>query len=160
MDVVTVALTPNNRACEFAPSFAEALRVMDVAKFLTKLQTIEKDKMNGDTIELIFPYMDMQDFSPKVAKTASAAAEGLVRAMIYHETSKIAKPRLEAQTIAQGQLKVAEDNLAFDTQMAAKEMIKAGAAALERKLKHASALINGLASERVCWSEDSKALLM
>jgi len=117
LDVVTVAeVTVNKKTFEFiTPSFAEALRVMADAKFLTNLQQFEKDKMNEETVELMLPYMDMEDFTPKVAKAASAAAEGLctwVRAMkFYHEASKIVKPKLEALGIAQGQLEVAEGNL-------------------------------------------------
>ncbi len=54
------------------------------------------------------PSLYLQDFNPKVAKAASAAAEGLctwVRAMkFYHGASKIVKPKLEALAIAEGKL--------------------------------------------------------
>ena len=159
-------------------SYTNAQSVMADTKFLQKLQSFEKDKMSEETIELMCPYIDMEWFTPKVAKSASAAAEGLctwVRAMkFYHEASKIVKPKLEALMVAEGQMEAALAALAaaearleacnatlaklkadFDAQIGAKEKIKANAAALQRKMEQASALINGLAGERVRWTEDS-----
>lgn len=36
-----------------------------------------KDLMNEETIEFLFPYLDLENFAPAVAKGASQAAEGL-----------------------------------------------------------------------------------
>ena len=59
-----------------------------------------QDKINEETIELVSPYLELEEFSPAVARTASVAAEGLcvwVRAMkFYHEASKLVTPKLEA----------------------------------------------------------------
>jgi dynein heavy chain len=138
----------------------------------------EKDLINEETIEFMLPYMDLENFTPQVAKNASAAAEGLctwVRAMkFYHEASKIVKPKLEALGIAEAQLDAANKALAsaearlkacqdqldelqatFETQMAEKKKIEDGANALARKMQQASDLIGGLAGERVRWTEDS-----
>jgi dynein heavy chain len=171
--------TVNKKTFEFlSPSWSFALTVMADTAFLKKIQEFEKDKMNEETIELLMPYMDLEDFNPRVAKAASAAAEGLctwVRAMtFYHGASKIVKPKLEALAIAEGKLdtalralKEAEDKLsacnarlkelkdAFDSQMAAKQRIADNANALQRKMEQASRLINGLSGERVRWTEDS-----
>ena len=155
MDPAVVSeLLVNKKTFEFlSPSWSFALTVMADTQFLKKIQEFEKDKMNEETIELLSPYMDLEDFNPKVAKAASAAAEGLctwVRAMkFYHGASKIVKPKLEALAIAEGKLEVAmralreaEDRLsacnarlrelkdAFDTQMAAKQRIEDNANAL------------------------------
>jgi dynein heavy chain len=172
-------LLMNKKTFEFlSPSWSFALTVMADTQFLKKIQEFEKDKMNEETIELLSPYMDLEDFNPKVAKAASAAAEGLctwVRAMkFYHGASKVVKPKLEALAVAEGKLDVAmralreaEEKLsacnarlkelkdAFDTQMAAKQRIEDNANALQRKMEQASRLINGLSGERVRWTEDS-----
>jgi len=180
MDPPNVApLVMNKKEFEFlGPSWAAALSVMADTQFLKRIQEFEKEKMNEETIELLSPYIDLEDFNPKVAKAASAAAEGLctwVRAMkFYHGASKIVKPKLEALAVAEGKLEVAlkalqdaENRLAacnarlkelkdaFDAQMAEKKKIEDGAMMLQRKMEQASKLINGLSGERIRWTEDS-----
>ena len=140
----------------------------------------EKDNMNDETIELMAPYLDLPEFTPAVAKNASRAAEGLcswVRAMaMYHGASKIVKPKLEALKIAEAKLDQANKELAkaeeklakvkakldglqkdFENQMAEKAAVEAGALATKKKMEQATSLINGLANERVRWTEDSAA---
>ena len=137
-----------------------------------------KDLMNDETIEFLSVYIDVEQFTPAVAKNASTAAEGLctyVRAMkYYHEASKIVKPKLEALAVAEGQMEAANRALAaaegrlaacnerlaglqnqFDEQMGKKRSIEEGALALQKKMNQASALINGLAGERARWTEDA-----
>ena len=123
-----------------------------------------KDKMNEETIELVSCYIELENFTSKVAKNASSAAEGLctwVRMMkFYHEASKIIKPKLEALSIAESNLEAANKALQaaevrlaacqarldelqamFDAQMAEKKRIEDGALALQRKMTQASQLI-------------------
>ena len=84
-------------------------------KGLLLFSATEKDKINEETIELLAPYTELEDFTPGCARNASKAAEGLctwVRAMgMYHEASKIVKPKLEALNIAAGRLAHAEREL-------------------------------------------------
>ena len=138
-----------------------------------------KDLMNAETIELLEVYMNLENFNSKVAKNASGAAEGLCKFCIamkyYYEASKLIKPKLEALTVAEAQLHEAEANLAgamqrlnacnehlaglkeqFEAQMAEKTRVEEGARSLERRMDMASQLIEGLAGERVRWTEDSK----
>jgi dynein heavy chain len=62
-------LTMNKKTFEFlSPSWSFALTVMADTQFLKRIQEFEKDKMNEETIELLSPYMDLEDFNPKVAK--------------------------------------------------------------------------------------------
>jgi dynein heavy chain, axonemal len=171
------------------PSWGHALPMMASSDFLKKLQwfgngygegtVAGKDLMNAETIELLSPYINLENFNPATAKSASQAAEGLckfVTAMkFYYEASKLIKPKLEALAVAEGQLAHAEAKLAeaskrldacnarladltatFENQMAEKTRIEDGARALERKMDMASQLINGLSGERVRWAEDSK----
>ncbi|KAL4171660.1 hypothetical protein KRP22_009750 [Phytophthora ramorum] len=138
----------------------------------------QKDQMNDETLEFMTPYMDLVGFSAPVAKNASKAAEGLfcwVKAMsMYHEASKVVKPKLEALRIAEGKFEAAqarlqssEDKLQkcqnvlthlqedFQTQMAEKARVEAFALATKRKMEQATALIGGLGGEKVRWTEDS-----
>jgi len=137
-----------------------------------------KDLMNDETVEFLTAYVDVEVFTPKNAKSASSAAEGLctyARAMkFYHEASKIVKPKLEALQVAEGQMAAANKALAeaesrlaacneklqglkdmFDAQMGKKRGIEEGAMALQKKMSQASALINGLSGERSRWTEDA-----
>jgi dynein heavy chain len=165
----------------FEPSFKQALQMMSNPNFLNHLVDFGKtgkDLMNDETIEFLSVYIDVEQFNPSVAKNASTAAEGLctyVRAMkFYHEASKIVKPKLEALSVAEGQMEAANKALAaaekrlaacnekladlqsmFDEQISKKRSIEEGAMALQKKMNQASALINGLAGERARWTEDA-----
>jgi len=165
------------------PSFKPfALSVMGDAQFLPKLVQfgkVGKDLINEETIELLCPYLELENFNAKIAKGASSAAEGLclwVQAMYdYHGASKIVKPKLEALSIAEAQMEAANQALGqaelrlqecekrlndlqtlFQNQMAEKKKIEDGAAALQKKMTQASDLIGGLANERTRWTEDAK----
>jgi dynein heavy chain len=159
-------------------SLDSALAVLS-SDFLKALQTYNKDAVNEETVELTKPYTEMEEYDPAVAKSASAAAEGLCTWTIamgeYYYASKFVKPKLEALAVAMAQLDTAMAALAaaeakeaevtaivaglkakFETQMGEKTRLENNAAAMQRKLDQASALIGGLAGERVRWGEDSK----
>ena len=80
----------------------------------------EKDNMNEETMELLSPYLELEQFLPSVARNASKAAEGLcswVRAMaMYHHASKVVKPKLEKLAIASAKLDAANKELDKATQ--------------------------------------------
>lgn len=162
----------------FRPHGVSLLSKADFLNQVVDFGTYGKDKINEETIELLSCYIDLEGFTSQVAKNASKAAEGLctwVRAMkFYHEASKIVKPKLEALSIAEGNLEAANKALnaaetrleacqarlnelqsMFDAQMAEKRRIEDGAMALQRKMMMASQLIGGLAGERIRWTEDS-----
>jgi dynein heavy chain len=166
----------------FEASFQpHALLMMGDTQFLAKIQEfgrVDKDRINEETIEFMLPYLELEGFTPPVAKSASAAAEGLCTWVIamksYHEASKIVKPKLEALGIAEAQLEAANKALAaaesrlkackdkladlqavFEAQMTEKKRIEDGAMALARKMQQASDLIGGLSGERIRWTEDS-----
>jgi dynein heavy chain len=166
-------------ATSFVPHSQQAMSDTGFLKHVQDFGKYEKDLINEETVEFMLPYMELENFTPAVAKNASAAAEGLctwVRAMkYYHEASKIVKPKLEALGIAEAQMEVANKALAearkreaackarladlqtaFETQMAEKKRIEDGAQALANKMEQASQLIGGLAGERKRWTEDSK----
>lgn len=150
------------------------------ARFLQNIFSFskyEKDFINDETVELMAPYLALEGFTPAVAKNASKAAEGLCtwcRAMSdYHEASKIVKPKLEALRLAEVRLKDAERELSkaesrlkdcqevllglqreFDGQIAQKRAIEENALSTRKRMEQATALINGLAGERVRWKDD------
>ncbi|KAF0689476.1 Aste57867_19083 [Aphanomyces stellatus] len=138
----------------------------------------EKDNINDETIELLMPYMELDGFSPAVAKNASKAAEGLCTWVIamtkYHHASKVVKPKLETLRVAEGRLEAAQmdlraaedkllacqtilDNLQrdFELQMAEKAKVEENATATRKKMEQATALIQGLAGEKKRWTEES-----
>ena len=128
---------------------------------------------------IVNSYLELEGFSPIVARNASKAAEGLctwVKAMtMYHEASKIVKPKLEALRLAEARLQDAQRELDkaeqklqvcqdvldklkddFEAQMANKKAIEEGAANTRKKMEQATALIDGLAGERQRWTDDSQ----
>lgn len=150
-------------------------------RFLTNLfhfSKHQKDNINDETIELMMPYMELESFTAAVAKNASKAAEGLccwVRAMsMYHEASKVVKPKLEALRIAEGKFEAAQVSLQaseeklikcqgvltrlqedFQAQMEEKAKVEEYAHATKKKMEQATALISGLGGEKARWTEDS-----
>ena len=93
---------------------------------------------------------------------------------LYHEASKVVKPKMEALAIAGVQMKAANNALAaaetrlsacneklaelqtlFDNHMSKKRSIEEGAIALQKKMDQESALINGLSGEKSRWTEDA-----
>merc|ERR550514_821501 len=150
----------------------------DFLKNLMYFNAHTRDDINDETCELLLPYLNLEQFNPGVAKKASGAAEGLckwVAAMrMYHEAAKIVKPKLDylkeqegKLTIAMKQLGEAEAEMAkaqaildglntqFNDAMANKQALEDKANMTKRKMDQANKLINGLAGEKVRWTEDS-----
>jgi len=163
----------------FQPSFEAAAPILNDSNFLRNLFNFPKDLINEETVELCKPYTEFEEYTEDTARAASQAAEALctwTKAMgEYYYASKFVKPKMEALTIALASLAEAQSNLAkaeqreqevlavvaglkakFDAQMEEKTKLENNASAMQRKLDQASALINGLAGERVRWGEDSK----
>ena len=72
-------------------------QLSDIA-FMRKLKEYEKDSINEETIELLYPYMSQTEwFNEKVAANASKAAAGILKWSLaiyeYHDKSKIVKPK-------------------------------------------------------------------
>merc|ERR1719160_397822 len=155
--------------------------VMSDMKFLPNLidfNTTKRDDINDETCELLLPYLNLEQFNPGVAKKASGAAEGLckwVAAMrMYHEAAKIVKPKLDYLKEQEGKLSIAMKQLGeaeaemakaqavldglntqFNDAMANKQALEDKANMTKRKMDQANKLINGLAGEKIRWTEDS-----
>ena len=89
------------------PSWKSTVPMISDSQFLEKLVAFGdtgKDLINDETIELMLPYMDLDNFTAPIAKKASAAAEGLCTYVIamrhYVAASKVVKPKLEALQVS------------------------------------------------------------
>merc|ERR1719335_1748242 len=150
----------------------------DFLKNLLYFNAYTRDDINDETCELLLPYLNLEQFNPGVAKKASGAAEGLckwVGAMrMYHEAAKIVKPKLDYLKEQEAKLKIAMTqlgeaeaemakaqaildglNVQFNDAMANKQALEDKANLTKRKMDQANKLINGLAGEKIRWTEDS-----
>merc|ERR1719379_1016856 len=149
----------------------------DFLKNLLYFNAHTRDDINDETCELLMPYLALENFNPAVAKKASGAAEGLckwVGAMrMYHEAAKIVKPKMDFLKVQEAKLAVAMAELAaagelakaqaildglnaqFNEAMANKQALEDKANATKRKMDQANKLINGLAGEKIRWTEDA-----
>ncbi|CEO98004.1 hypothetical protein PBRA_006118 [Plasmodiophora brassicae] len=166
-----------------APSYDSfAKKLMANTNFLPSLElfsALQKDNINEETMELLEPYLAIEDFSPENAKKVSGAAEGLckwVKAMFsYHNASLIVAPKLEQLKVKEAELSEANAKLRkameasagaqaevdalqadFSRTMAEKTKIEQTAQATKNKMTAANSLINGLSGERIRWTEDSQ----
>ncbi|XP_035209771.1 dynein heavy chain 8, axonemal-like isoform X2 [Stegodyphus dumicola] len=60
------------------PSWAQSLKVMSGAGFLSQLQEFPKDTINDEVIELMEPYIHMEDYTLETAQKACAQVAGLL----------------------------------------------------------------------------------
>merc|ERR1719440_2176979 len=84
--------------------------------FLPSLEQFQKDAINDETVELLFPYLAAPDMTPDDARKVASALAGLctwARAMaLYVGIAKVVKPKMEALKMAEGKLKSANAKLA------------------------------------------------
>mmetsp|Transcript_22862 Transcript_22862/g.57026 ORF Transcript_22862/g.57026 Transcript_22862/m.57026 type:complete len:4419 (+) Transcript_22862:2-13258(+) len=160
-------------------SWSSALDMMGKPTFLNNIFNFDKDAINDETIELLYPYTSSPDFTYEDAKKASGNVAGLctwVRAMdMYTTISKVVKPKMEELRIAMAKLNVANAKLAkaqgeldtvqdelnkmqrdFDEAMATKQRIQDDAESTQRRMDSANKLINGLEGERKRWTSMSE----
>jgi len=183
-NIVTLGIGKSKRSIDFLQdsySMCQKSMLADshFLKALFAFSETEKDDINNETVELLMPYLDLEEFRPAVARNASRACEGLctwVIAMVkYHEASTVVKPKLEKLGMAESKLEAAQNELAlaeaklkgckkkleqlqdrFQGQMSEKAKIEARTTESKRKMEHATALIEGLKVERARWTEDGK----
>ncbi|XP_075877996.1 dynein axonemal heavy chain 8-like [Nelusetta ayraudi] len=175
--VDSVSIDPERQCIK--PSWSEALKLMSGAGFMTALQQFPKDKINGETVELLQPYFLMEDYTLENAKKVCGNVAGLLawtRAMAtFFGINKEVLPLKANLAIQEGRHKVAANELQnAESQLAEKEaefqvvQAKCDAAIKEKqdllddavmcrnKMQAASALIDGLSGEKIRWTEQSK----
>ena len=161
-------------------SWAQSTIVMSRSSFLDDLYAFNKDAIQDETIELLYPFTSAEDMNYNDAKKASGNVAGLciwVNSMVlYTAIAKEVKPKMAALKVAEGKLSTAMAKLAaaekelagvqaelkamqdqFDEAMAKKQAIEADALATQRRMDSANKLIGALGGEYTRWKADSEA---
>ncbi|XP_073486924.1 dynein axonemal heavy chain 5-like [Aquarana catesbeiana] len=172
-------VTPDPERNCVKPSWAEALKLMNNSGFLNSLLEFRKDSITEEMVELLQPYLDMEDYNLESAKKVCGNVAGLcswTQAMAYFyginkevlplkanlalQGAKLAVAQAELNN-AQSQLDAKQRELddvqaMYDAAMREKQTLLDDAEACRRKMNNATALIEGLGGEKIRWTESSK----
>ncbi|VDM30983.1 unnamed protein product [Hydatigera taeniaeformis] len=170
------AVTPDPEKPCPKPSWTEALKLMGNTAFLSNLLNFPKDTITDETIDLMEPYFQMEDFNLDQAKRVCGDVAGLcswTKAMaaffavnkevlplknnLVIQETRLAQANAELSD-AQAQLDEKQAELdrvqaEYDKAMAEKQRFADDAEACRRKMANATALIEGLSGEKVRWTE-------
>ncbi|XP_051153326.1 dynein axonemal heavy chain 8 isoform X1 [Leptopilina boulardi] len=158
------------------PSWGEALKVLADTRFLYNLQNFPKDNINGETVDLMIPYLNYPLYTYDAAKTACGNVAGLISwtiAMVkFYGINKDVLPLKANLAVQQGKHDKANRNLQqaeavlkekdeelkvvkkdFDAVMAERQKVVDLANACRAKMDAATAMIDGLAGERIRWTD-------
>ncbi|XP_040552361.1 dynein axonemal heavy chain 5 isoform X2 [Gallus gallus] len=161
------------------PSWTEALKLMNNSGFLGMLLSFQKDSITGEIVELLEPYLDMEDYNLEMAKKVCGNVAGLcswTQAMAYfYGINKEVLPLKANLALQEGRLAAAQTELnnaqnqldekqmeldqvqaMYDAAMKEKQALLDDAEACRRKMNNATALIEGLGGEKLRWTESSK----
>uniref|UniRef100_A0A8C3UWT4 Dynein axonemal heavy chain 5 n=1 Tax=Catharus ustulatus TaxID=91951 RepID=A0A8C3UWT4_CATUS len=161
------------------PSWTEAQKLMNNSGFLSMLLTFQKDSITEETVELLEPYLGMEDYNLETAKKVCGNVAGLcswTQAMAYFyginkevlplkanlalQERRLAAAQMELNS-AQNQLDEKQKELdevqaMYDAAMKEKQALLDDAEACRRKMNNATALIEGLGGEKLRWTASSK----
>ena len=161
------------------PSWGESLKMMSQGGFLQNLQNFPKDSINDETVELMQPYFQMEDYHLEAAKKVCGNVAGLcswtkamasffsvnkevlpLKANLVIQAKKFEKASAEL-AVANAQLEEKEKEVAavramYEEAMQKKQMLQDDADTCKRKMSAASALIEGLSGEKIRWTQASK----
>ena len=173
----TVQLDPEKPSIK--PSWGEALKLMSGGSFLSDLLHFQKDKITEETVELMEPYLRMEDFTYESAKKVCGDVAGLcswtkamaifywinkevmpLKANLVVQENKLGKAQ-DKLDVAQAQLDEKEKELQtvqamYDKAMKEKQELLEAAETCKRKMNAATALISGLGGEKERWTRQSK----
>ncbi|CDS41066.1 dynein heavy chain [Echinococcus multilocularis] len=158
------------------PTWAEAKKHLGEQDFINQLVNFDKDHISDKTLKKISAYCAQDDFMPEVVGKVSFAAKSLcmwVRAMeVYGRIYRYVEPKrqrlLQAEAILaekRAQLAAAQAKLdalmaemarlqqEYNDKMEQKDELRRKAEALERMLERARMLVDGLADEKVRWTQ-------
>uniref|UniRef100_A0A8D0F655 Dynein axonemal heavy chain 8 n=1 Tax=Strix occidentalis caurina TaxID=311401 RepID=A0A8D0F655_STROC len=171
-----VTMDPEKPCCK--PSWGESLKLMS-GPFLQSLQQFPKDSINEETIELLQPYFNMEDYTLNHGRKVCGNVAGLLswtQAMaIFYGVNREVLPLKANLAKQEGHLKMANAELAkaqealdekqaeldkvqakFDAAVKEKMDLLNDAETCRRKMQAASVLIDGLSGEKVRWTQQSK----
>lgn len=160
------------------PSWKESLKTMN-GPLLNELVNFDKDTINDEMVELLEPYLTMEDYNHETAKRVCGNVAGLLswtEAMsTFFGINKEVLPLKANLAVAEAKLKVAQGELAeaqgeldakqreldivqgrYDAVMKKKQDLQADAETCRRKMASASALIGGLSGEKIRWTEQAQ----
>ncbi|XP_055595824.1 dynein axonemal heavy chain 8 [Uranotaenia lowii] len=157
-------------------SWEASLKVMADTGFLNKIVRYQADLINAETVDLMIPYFKYPMYTFEAAKAACGNVAGLLQwtmAMAkFYDVNKdvlplkanlarqqrkldiatVQKQEAEQQLIAK-ELELAQVQQEFNDAMTKKQAVLDDAKICQDKMDAASALINGLADERIRWTE-------
>ncbi|XP_013102946.2 dynein axonemal heavy chain 8 [Stomoxys calcitrans] len=157
-------------------SWEESLKVMSDTSFLKKIVEYPTDIINAEMVDLMLPYFNYSLYTLEAAKVACGNVAGLLSWTIamakYFEVNKEVLPlkaNLAVQAAkyakASNDLQEAEELFAskerelakvqkqFDEAIGKKNAVLEEATRCQDKMDAATALINGLAGEKIRWTE-------
>ncbi|XP_077101314.1 dynein axonemal heavy chain 5-like [Siphateles boraxobius] len=160
------------------PSWPEALKLMNNSAFLGTLLNFNKDTITEEMVELLTPYLAMEDYNLETAKRTCGSVAGLcswTQAMVeFFGINKEVLPLKANLKLQEARLTVAQDELSnaqeqldskqreldeaqamYDAAMKEKQDLLDDAEACKKKMSNAVALIDGLGGEKVRWTESS-----
>uniref|UniRef100_A0A8D0CSV5 Dynein, axonemal, heavy chain 5 n=1 Tax=Sander lucioperca TaxID=283035 RepID=A0A8D0CSV5_SANLU len=172
----TVTADPE-RPCP-RPSWPEAMKLMQNSAFLSMLLNFSKDSITAEVVELLAPYLDMDDYNLESAKRICGNVAGLcswTQAMAdFFAINKEVLPLKANLALQEARLVVAQTELSkaqeqldekqqeldavqalYDAAMKEKQDLEDDAQACRRKMSNATALIGGLGGEKVRWTDSS-----
>merc|ERR1719410_2030456 len=162
------------------PSWSEALKVMSSSTFLSQLLNFPKDTINDEMVELLEPYLTMEDYNMVTAKRVCGDVAGLLcwtkaMAFFFGVNKEVLPLKInlafqEARlTSAMKELEAAQRLLAkkekelrkvqnmYSNAVKEKQKLTLQADICRKKMSAASTLINGLGGEKLRWTQQSKA---
>eukprot|EP00667_Euglena_gracilis_P000005 EG_transcript_5 len=151
---------------------------LDFLNMLLEFNGPKKDEINGETCELLLPYLWMQEFTYERAKSACGNVAGLctwVRAMhTYYHIARFVAPKIEALREAEGKLRIANAKLGekerelakveadlgecqarLDGAKRTKQELQDDADRCKKRMDAANGLIEALSGERDRWTVQS-----
>ncbi|GCC35016.1 hypothetical protein chiPu_0013494 [Chiloscyllium punctatum] len=165
---------------EIAADKAIAETKLEAAKpALEEAEAALQDSITGEVIDLLQPYLDMDDYNLETAKKVCGNVAGLcawTKAMAsFFEINKEVLPLKANLTLQEARLVVAKTELhnaqvqlddkqreldevqaMYDAAMSEKQALLDDAEACRKKMNNATTLIEGLGGEKVRWTESSK----
>ncbi|KAL5281346.1 hypothetical protein ACFFRR_005004 [Megaselia abdita] len=157
-------------------SWEQSLKMMADTSFLKKILEYPKDVINSEMVDLLTPYFTYSLYTFEAAKAACGNVAGLLSwtmamAKFYEvnkevlplkanlavqeaKYNKAAKELSDAEALfAAKEEELAEVQRSFDEAMAKKEAVLSEAKKCQDKMDAATALISGLAGEKIRWTE-------
>ncbi|KAL0487737.1 dynein heavy chain [Acrasis kona] len=178
---VETVIEEKEKKTVYKASWKDTLMMMSDLNFVGSLQKFSKEiTLNDETVELLYPYHRESDMKKeKVEKTAEAAGalcEWVKCMCTYYQTAKFVAPKQQRvrdmeieMSRASRELNKAEEEVRkqqaeldemknkLDGAMSSKKALEDDALLTKRRMESAEALIEGLSTERIRWTRDSKS---